>query len=919
MKKLISLLLIVSILLFVPVTGGALGTDATVDKAAKVLTGLGIMSNLSDGLFHPEYKITRGEIAQIMYSVLKDTATPEFNTNEKGEVLSSFSDVSEPSMILAVETAKASGFIAGFPDGSFKPDDELTFIQLIKIVVKMLGFDFLAEKDGGFPHGYITQAGKIDLLDGLLVSNYDQSINRGSAALILYRALRANMIEEGYYQGENIFYTDENTDSAFYRYMGISYGEGYMKETPNTSLTSTNTQSSGFYSIDSKRFKVTNSNDYTEFIGLKTEYYYYDERVGSGVNELLYLCSDDYSDKYHIQIKAEKLSSFSAVRREYIYTDDKGKSDSVRFSASANVLYNGVYAGNVLSEGDYTPDDGFVELYDTDKNGSFDLVRITDYTFITVGKIYVQDEEMYTFYDKFDGTKKVCIEDETQSIIRRTNGKEAPVYEIKENDILTLKISKDERLVTGVIGGKKKETAATVIETDGDRILLTVDGEVYQTTKNCYCESTNKKADSILGQMMVFYINAEGYIFAIEKAEAGYGFEYLIAADVNTLGSEFSMKTYSEEDKFIIDTIKNGIIVDGAKCKKPSDIYAAVTRNGVGKPIMVERDKNGNIVKIDTLYFNSGKETANESFNRFFPSNELSDATNLIYKSASSVFFYRKAETWEGTGDSKSPVGIDNDTKIMFVPSDSSDEDSYYIGSVSSFINDEEYPIKAYASRQTYGYAQYVIVQNDGDVSLIKNSSSQAMAVVCAVKSVYDREKDDEVIKLCYYQNGTYTEKICEKTSYKYGSGSETEVISIFDIKEGDVIRVAVNGKDVVESIYPYCINKTAMPSDDSGYITNRMLNVFSKYDKNIVAVSENTALNPGGTTSYDSIRADSELFRCDKFRIYLYDSTKKEKERVSVSSIDDIYDYTNYGKAEMSKIFVNTRLNNPGIMVIYK
>jgi len=99
-------------------------------KSVKYLADNFIISGYLDGTFKPENNITRAEFAKIIIS-----ATNKFDE----EATSSFKDVDSDDWHYAyVSTAYSLGYITGYPDGSFRPDANITRADICTIVNRVL-------------------------------------------------------------------------------------------------------------------------------------------------------------------------------------------------------------------------------------------------------------------------------------------------------------------------------------------------------------------------------------------------------------------------------------------------------------------------------------------------------------------------------------------------------------------------------------------------------------------------------------------------------------------------------------------------------------------------------------------------------------------------------------------------------------
>lgn len=167
----------------------------------EALVSRGSISGFPDGTFAPDAPITRAQYAAIIAQTFK---LPARNQGVK------FTDVN-PSFWAASAIAKAAeiGFISGFPDGTFRPGQNLTKVQAIVSVVNGLKLTdgnphvLSAYRDRAQIPSYATNAVAI-ATQRLLIVNYPQSdqleplrdITRAEVAALIYQALVANNQEQ---------------------------------------------------------------------------------------------------------------------------------------------------------------------------------------------------------------------------------------------------------------------------------------------------------------------------------------------------------------------------------------------------------------------------------------------------------------------------------------------------------------------------------------------------------------------------------------------------------------------------------------------------------------------------------------------------------------------------------------------------
>lgn len=191
MKKILILLISAVITISASVNAFAY-TDMSSTYETKILESLGIMNGDSDGSFNPERTITRAEAAKMIAqlsvgaSSLHDTLA---NYGLTGKQLA-FSDIPENHWAYeSILWTSSMGIMNGFDDGTFRPNDKVTYVQLIKMLDTILGYTTYAELNGGYPDGYILYARKIGLLSGISSFSNDDYVTRGDAAKLMGAAL----------------------------------------------------------------------------------------------------------------------------------------------------------------------------------------------------------------------------------------------------------------------------------------------------------------------------------------------------------------------------------------------------------------------------------------------------------------------------------------------------------------------------------------------------------------------------------------------------------------------------------------------------------------------------------------------------------------------------------------------------------
>jgi len=96
-----------------------------IDKAAK----MGLMQGYKDGTFKPNQSLTRAEMANLAVSLAPDTA----------KAGGGFSDIGSHWAKEAILKAQGLGILTGYKDGTFRPNAELTRAEAVVVINRALG------------------------------------------------------------------------------------------------------------------------------------------------------------------------------------------------------------------------------------------------------------------------------------------------------------------------------------------------------------------------------------------------------------------------------------------------------------------------------------------------------------------------------------------------------------------------------------------------------------------------------------------------------------------------------------------------------------------------------------------------------------------------------------------------------------
>ena len=202
-------------------------TDSSTAAAAARLNALSIMKGFPDGSFGATATITRAQFAAVAVRALGlDNAA----TYAKG--FTKFSDVSADHWASGyINIASQQGIIAGFPDGTFHPEDPVTYAQALTINVRMLGYGPVTEGKGTWPSNYIVRAAMIGFTSGVSFAAMEPA-TRGNVALFVDNSLTADMMVNTGAVGTADTYEIQKGTNLLNTYLGAVETSGMLTSSP---------------------------------------------------------------------------------------------------------------------------------------------------------------------------------------------------------------------------------------------------------------------------------------------------------------------------------------------------------------------------------------------------------------------------------------------------------------------------------------------------------------------------------------------------------------------------------------------------------------------------------------------------------------------------------------------------------------
>ena len=197
-KRILAFLLAVSIavsVLVLPVSAASINNTAlqTAITLGAVPTGQELGAN-----------VTRGAFAKMLVSF----STYRESVDAQGTVGTLYRDVPGNSQWAPyIRIAVQQGWMNGYTDGSFRPDNTVTLEEACAAVLKLLSYK-TTDLTGSFPQAQLNKAQQIGLRDQLTCTQ-GQAMTYEQSTLLLYNALRANTASGSAY-GSSLGFTVSN-------------------------------------------------------------------------------------------------------------------------------------------------------------------------------------------------------------------------------------------------------------------------------------------------------------------------------------------------------------------------------------------------------------------------------------------------------------------------------------------------------------------------------------------------------------------------------------------------------------------------------------------------------------------------------------------------------------------------------------
>lgn len=792
LKKVLALVVAVAMLASMSFVASAatytdVASNASYADAVNLLSNLGIIKGYEDGTFRPDNTVTRAEAATMIVRMLAlDDEVENGDTN--------FTDVNADDWCSGfVNVAEANGIINGMGDGTFNPNGEVTYGQIVKMIVCALGYEPVALANGGYLGGGYLYAGSSQVTGFTkgVSGTANAAASRATVARLIYNALEVEIMDqETFSTGMNgSEYKVQENKTILSEYLELEKVDAVVVDTYLSSATyeegdnevtlvitkSYADEDSAEYEAGDEVSFVAEGTDAATLLGYTVTAYVGENEDG---DEAIFAVAAKSGKNTVVTLDSELVKEFSETEIKYYKSENAKNTTTASINAfvsfkkaddvdTNNVVVNGFNAEGYVENYDVFTGvlDGSIEevtLLDNNNDGDFEFIFATvtgkDSTEFVVATID-RDDDVWTFTnDDEDKDFDVDYEDDDMLYTIVKDGKIVDASAIAEGDVITV-LDDSVSVITVYV-------SSTVVEGSVDEI----DDDVYTINNKDYklSEVSFEVTDTLdAGDEGLFYINAFGKVAYVDttKSIANADFVYVIDADESE--GDFGKNEYIVK----VVNAKGAIEVLTIKSKKV-DVYeegGEVSEDLKDSEAFAFLEDYVGLIRIDTT-------AANEISVIYFPGSE--DDFKAVERYADeNTTEYNEARGTYGS------VDIKPETLVFHYDSKEEDlEDAITVTTVGALFEDENsYKFIAYGED---GEVADVLVVTDAKTAL--DSEAPVMVVTKVSNVVVD---DEDTVKITGVVDGATVSVIVDPDEAK----------DVADVVKGNVILYAESGSYVTD------------------------------------------------------------------------------------------------------------------------
>ncbi len=813
MSALLAVLMIASTFTALPVFAefSDLAKENNAYEAVDVLNKLGIINGYEeDGVvkFKPDNNVTRAEFTAML-----------LRTRGMGAVGSTslenppFPDVVTPDVSWAIgniRTARELKIINGYDDGTFKPNNNVSYEEAIKMIVCALGYGEMGTEGAFWYTKYLNTATSLGFLEdagGAIAT----PATRATIAKMLYNCLEIKLAENNSITDKTILEND----------LKLVKNVGYIDSNPEISLSKPDSNlranevqiavnTATGVSVDT--YKVENADSYKDMLGAKITFYYTFDRS----TNLKHLIMAQVDNSKTIEIEASNLYDFSSSAIEYVKSADDSRTITAGISANSVVVYNGKLYGTGVSDSTFSaycaakganamPSIGKVKLLDRNNDNNYDVVFIDSYD------AWVVSSKSTTSYSIVDNVLRKGLADPANKIILNpdntvfydASGNTSSFGSISKGGVVCVKTS------NAANGGSLLQTAVVCNNTVSGKIsgtssdgTVTINGKKYKSSnqapwKNAIEGANPDKTAPGMGDNGKFYLDCDGNILAFDKSEVVSNQQYGYITDADEISNGFD----SEIKMYIVTkanpTGKLYTLSKNAKLRKDEETYTGNRvlsnlegENDYSQLVKFTTDSKGQIDEIVAVTVSDVKQNATEDV--------LYQYENVL---VTDELEYRKSSKQLVSEDESEKIYIGS-AIIFKLPTNKKNHSNFKTMSVGDFADGKKYKVEVF-DVSAAGTAKVVLVYEVPTGAAI--GGVKANSPVMFVTEISKDTSADNIVRYTLKGLIKGEEQSYQLSTYVGGTAAVAP-----NIKRGDLVRLAKDGDGFYETAQKHVLFSAA-------------------------------------------------------------------------------------------------------------
>lgn len=793
------------------VTAETISAVVELTEAEKFFIGIGAVDGekyISDAI------PTRAEFAEFLVKVANLHATATDETVIFVDVPATHANYS------AIKEVYSQGLMGGVGDSKFAPDYNIVLNQAIKVLVDLMDYTPFAKREGGYPGGYLTVAGKLELLKNISGVVTDDATYR-NIMQIFYNALDVEVqaLTGATYEGVIYGGGGKTFSEAVLKLKKV---EGRITDNGFTSLT-------GASKVSKNKMIIGNVT-----VDISDELIYPRDYIGMDVDAYYRIVEEDEKPLVYVSLDRNRsitfdLSDYVSITQSSVTYYNGNKKVTKNLAKGFTMIYNGKIFDPIIPSA-LKGLTGEMTLVSAN-SGVYDLVVVNSYENIFVGSIDKAEKIIYNgikYKSQYQSKHKTKLDFSNRNTYDFLNvvtydGLQSTFDKIRQGDVISAKISRDGRVVTLVVEREFTETFAFESYETSDDVCKISDG------KNTYDFPEFNKLllpDLVKGQEYTVHFNKFGDVVWVEAKASEYPIGFLVDTYKEGRGkkTKYQVRLYTQDNDFVILNIGEKVYYNNFR-KKTEDIFDEI-KTYIGAAVLYEADEGilNRIVMPEDL----GVES-NRGWYRISPIAYGCQADSGLDDSA---WAKHQENVWSAVGEWRH-VGdkfafVEGTTVGMYIPD-----------KIANYGNDSGYgiytsSIKRYVKCAIEGYSrEFNDVIADLEVRKVDTSGmvKKDMEMFLVSKITTKANKDGEPIKAFKgYKTSYWSNGVIQASYYEPSDGAVTvsgcSMNSIDDISVGDILMFAVNGDGEFQSIevcYDYDTGNSENPTDnnflDKGYI----------------------------------------------------------------------------------------------------